>query len=404
MNAVSTFTPVVRPDQQFDPRLFYVPAFEMRIEGAGLPENVLRDISEFTYRDSLTELDQFEITVNNWNADGRRFKFIGSESAADLTSAEPEKRLYRLFEPCGKEVTISMGYAGALVPMMIGNFTTMDCHFPNSGAPTLAVRGLNAFHRLRTNKYSTAWVGKSPSEIATNIGTLSDHGKPRFKWPIDIIKGTKSGEQPIPYFAQTSQYDIDFLLNLARQHGYELRLVGEGNNRRVEFGRASDAHRPVNYQLDWGRTLVDFAPTITTAGQFKSITVRGWDRAAQRPISEKVDFNGPELKRMNARFAKLVDQCDPQVDECVDLPVFSRADARQRAIALMRDNSARILRASGTAIGLPDLRAGTRVRIGNLGARISGDYLVTKTTHTIGEGGYTTKFECRLEDFKGAQA
>jgi phage protein D len=85
----------------------------------------------------------------------------------------------------------------------------------------------------------------------------------------------------------------------------------------------------------------------------------------------------------------------------VDLPVFSKSDARKRAIGLMRDNSARIIRATGTTVGLPELRAGTRLKIGGLGERLSGEYLVTKTTHAIGESGYTTKFECRLEDYSG---
>jgi uncharacterized protein len=44
------------------------------------------------------------------------------------------------------------------------------------------------------------------------------------------------------------------------------------------------------------------------------------------------------------------------------------------------------------------------IDIEGVGARLSGTYYVTKTTHTIGDGGYTTQFECRREDTSSSQA
>jgi uncharacterized protein len=400
-------TPVVREQDWGDPRLFLAPQFEILIDGDGLPQTALHDVTEVTYRDSLTELDQFEFAVSNWEpsnspeAPRRMFKYIGSESAADLKSNDPDKQLCRLFEPCRKRVALKMGYLARMEPMMVGTFTTMETAFTASGPSTLTVRGLSIFHQLRTKKYSTAWENKTPSQIAKNIAALTDKGKKRFPIPIKIIEGTESHEEPIPYVAQTSQFDIDFLLNFARQHGYEITLSGTGKDETLLFGKSSEARLPVNYALDWGQSLIDFKPTLTTAGQFKSVTVRGWDRKTQKPIEEKVSFDDKDLKKMNAKFGELVMECDPREEQVVDLPVFSKADARKRAIGLMRDNAARMIRASGTTIGLPELRAGTKLMIGNLGARLSGEYLVTKTTHVIGEGGYTTKFECRMEDFTG---
>jgi phage protein D len=51
-------------------------------------------------------------------------------------------------------------------------------------------------------------------------------------------------------------------------------------------------------------------------------------------------------------------------------------------------------------VGLPDLRTGCVVQISGVGKRFSGRYFVTGTTHTIGDGGYTTRFECRREELK----
>lgn len=55
------------------------------------------------------------------------------------------------------------------------------------------------------------------------------------------------------------------------------------------------------------------------------------------------------------------------------------------------------LTATGSTVGLPGLRAGTLLSIGGVGSRSSGRYLVTATTHSIGDSGYTTRFECRRE-------
>jgi len=38
------------------------------------------------------------------------------------------------------------------------------------------------------------------------------------------------------------------------------------------------------------------------------------------------------------------------------------------------------------------------VFIRGLGDRFSGRYFVTGTTHTIGGSGYTTQFQCRMEE------
>ncbi|MND03252.1 hypothetical protein D3C83_229900 [compost metagenome] len=61
-----------------------------------------------------------------------------------------------------------------------------------------------------------------------------------------------------------------------------------------------------------------------------------------------------------------------------------------------------MVKARGTAVGLPELRAGTKVYIGELGARLSGEYLVTKTEHGFTDAGYTVKFEARREELRAA--
>jgi phage protein D len=256
-------------------------------------------------------------------------------------------------------------------------------------------------HALRKKKYSNAWRDKKPSEIARSFDALRDAGQPRLRkpWRIATDKQAEKREVPLEYVAQTDQYDVDFLLNFARQQGYE--LEAREDTHELWFGPGARAHAPVNYALEWGVSLMEFKPTLSTAAQWRSVTVRGWNRRTQQPISETVDLDDPELRRLNGDLHELV-RCDPREQQVVDLPVFTPAEAKSRARTILRDRLSRIVTASGRTIGLPHLKAGTRVDIRRLGARLSGTYLVTKTTHVLGEGGYTTQFECRREELGAA--
>ena len=82
-------------------------------------------------------------------------------------------------------------------------------------------------------------------------------------------------------------------------------------------------------------------------------------------------------------------------------PIFTNCEARERAIAILLDQTKQMVTADAKVVGLPDLRAGQVVRITNLGARLSGTYFVTKTTHTIDDNGYVTTFSCRREQYRG---
>lgn len=384
---------------------FIAPGFQVRVDGANLPQGVLRDVVELKYTDSLVEIDKFELTVNNWDADARKFKFVGSEPDDYLGGGN---LLYTLFQPCEKTVEVRLGYASNMLTMMFGNFTMMEPTFPAAGAPSLTVTGLNVLHKLRGEKFSTSWVDKKPSEIAKNLTSLKDKkGKKRI--PIELVTDSQaaSREPVLNYTAQTNQTDVDFLLNLARQHSYELVILppdaAKGLKERLYFGPGANARTPVNYRLDWGRTLIEFKPSITSHNQVKSVTVNGWDRAAQKPISEKIDFEDKELKKLNADLREFV-KCEQREDLVVERPVFTKDQARKLARDILRDRAASVVKATGTAIGLPELRAGTKIFVGELGARLSGEYLVTKTEHSFNDRGYTVRFEARREHFSAGGA
>lgn len=396
---------------------FYVPRFEVKIEGVGLPEDVLRDVTQLTYKDNVKEIDSFELTVNNWDAATGSFKYVGSETEESLKGGTPEGLRHRLFEPCNKEVLVSMGYDDYLRVMLTGTFTTMEPNFPAGGAPTLSVRGLNVLHQLRRKQYTHSWENMTDSRIALDIATLKDKDTKKNRFPLPVETDPGAQETPLTYLAQKNQYDIDFLLTRARSRGYVVFILEAdpevpGSTRRLYFGPSDSVARlypgsanvvrggglrDVTFELEWGRSLVDFKPTLTTANQIKSVTVNGWDRKKKEKISETVTLDDPKLNR-NEDLYELLQKCDPREECVVDEPVFTKDEARKRALAILKDRQKEMVKAAGTTVGLPDLRAGKLVQLKGLGSRFSGTYFVTDTTHTIGPGGYTTKFNARRED------
>jgi hypothetical protein len=131
---------------------FYVPRFEISAGGAGLSSAVVRDITRVSYSDSITDIDSFDVTVNNWDAATREFKYVGAEESVEGNTPEQ-----RLFNPNANEFELRLGYGSELVTMMRGRAASLEPTFPAGGAPTLTVRALNVLHELRTAQHSDHW-------------------------------------------------------------------------------------------------------------------------------------------------------------------------------------------------------------------------------------------------------
>lgn len=380
---------------------FYVPQFQVKIEGVGLPRDVLRDVTQLTYSDNIKEIDRFELTVNNFDPSKNTFKYVGSETKQSLEGGTPESLRYRLFEPCRKEVEIRMGYVGDLVLMMRGNFTTMEPNFPSSGPPTLTVRGLNVLHQLRRKQYTSSWVDKTDSKIAKDIANLRDRKTNEKRFPMPIKTDPNAKEERIAMVTQNNQYDIDFLLSRARQRGYVVYVREGTKGPELYFGpsqsKTQQGSGEATLELERGKSIIDFKPTLTTANQVKSVTVKGWNRRKREPISETVNLDKSEFK-LNCDLFELITDCQKREEVVVEEPVFTIKQASQRAQDILMERQKEMVKASVTTIGLPALRAGQQVRIVGVGSRFSGTYFVTDTTHSISDSGYTTRFNARREE------
>ena len=377
---------------------FYVPAFIIKVENEELKRVVMNDILNVTYTDSLTNVDSFDMTVNNWDEAANKF----DQTAFKYSDKDT-------FNPW-KDVEVQMGYyrngKSELRTMLIGEITTLTPNFPQSGAPTLNVRGLNLFHRFRTKQETKPFFDKKDSDIAKeivqSIATEIRKKSPQLKLTLDDedYKNNIKTEEKIPYLVMNNQFPIRFLMERARDLAYEMTMeeASQGGNREVTFHyRPTSNVKRKTYILEWGISLMSFQPTLQVANQVAELTVRGWNPQTKKPI--KVTVKRSDIKGIVTPSELGVTEPDlsKKVEIVIDRPIQNEAEAKLLATNRLRQIGEVLVEAKGKTIGVPDLRAGSKVELKGLGKRFSGTYLVTGTTHSIGDGGYTTDFTGRME-------
>jgi phage protein D len=356
---------------------FYVPYFEVKIGGRAQGQDVVRDVLSVSYKDNIDEIDSFDMTINNWDAEKRAFKYSDGDR----------------FDP-GKKFDLWMGYYGhdRLRLMVHGEITALRPSFPAGGGSTLTVSGLNVLHKLRNEKASRAYVKMTDAAIAEQIGKNIG---------IDVVADPSSNEWA--YLFQDNKDDIIFLMERARLIGYDVFVDEQGKDGQsqppvLHFGSSLGIGR-VNYHLEYGRTLIDFKPDLSTAKQVSHVAVHGWDPVNKKKIEGKADRSQLSVDTVGASGGQAaIEQSFKERKEIIATKhVESQAEADHVALHTLEQNAKQMLKASGSTIGLPDLRAGSAVYVEGVGTRFSGRYFVTASTHAIGDSGYTTQFECRRE-------
>ncbi|MEQ9495394.1 MAG: hypothetical protein RIT81_01015 [Deltaproteobacteria bacterium] len=366
---------------------FYVPRFEVFIDDTEIPGDILYDVVSVSYKDKVDDIDGFDITINNFDAATGGFKYVGT----------PDGSKGRWFDP-GRKIELRMGYGTTLRLMLRGQITSMTPNFPQSGAPSVKVSGLNELHELRKGQHTHAWFDEFDTDIAKAIGAAQpSKNRPGLGFPVRGSDGYQTREEREPYVFMHNVPDIVFLLQRARRWGYTLSIETDvdSGERYLRFG-PSESRTKVTYALEYGSTLNSFQPTLSTVNQLEEVTVRSWDRKRAKPI---------EGKAVRSKLKKAPNHDFPEVAaavkgrrEVIHRPMRSKQEAKKLAESILRDTMRDLITGSGSTVGLPDLRAGSNIEIKGLGPRFSGLYFVTETTHTIDDSGYSTRFSARREE------
>lgn len=374
---------------------FLAPQFQIKLKGQNLGNEVIKDVLQVSYKDDLDNLDSFDFTLHDWDPvtlgtkysspydeNGQLRKIPGTEF--DLPNFEP-----------GALVDLHMGYYGAEEPivMMSGKVASASVSFPAAGTPMLTVRVLNLLADLQRSQQSLTFEEKTPSEIAREIAD-----------ELEIELETAPGEErPIPFIGMNNEYPIIFLARLARRQGYDLFVNRENDEEKLFFGLRQNAVE--EYELEWGKSLIQFTPTLKLKDQKEKVIVRGWNSAASganRTIEAEAAWSDLDINMPDAKLLEQIEFATTNaIEEITDQPVPNEEAARALALGALRKIVQQVITGTGSTIGMPRLRAGSRLSIKGLGLRYSYNYITTDSTHKIDGNGYTTDFTARMEVVSG---
>jgi phage protein D len=352
--------------------------FAVTLNGTPLPMKALAVIGSLEVVHEPDTLDHFALTFAN--------------DYPDLQWTHSTEALFKE----GGAVEISLGYVDALERVFAGEITGVTAEFPERGTPSIRVVGHTRMHRLQGSVKTKTFVDMTDSQVAQKVG--KDNGL--------TVKADPTGAAH-PYLIQYNQTDLDFLLDRARRIHFEV-LV---DDKTLYFRKAGDSAQKTS-TLVWGDPqalnprgnvypLRSFTTTFSTLRQATAVSVRSLDPKTRDPIvanarsgSEASTMGGTTTGPAAAQAAFGVAQ-----DTVVSSPANSQEEADQLATAIYNERALRFVSGRGTAVGAPQVRAGTVTELKGLGTRFDGLYYVTESTQRYGSNGYETTFSVRRNAF-----
>ena len=354
-------------------RDYYAPDYLVRVDDVVLDPTTKGDILQVTVTLDQQQPGSFSLNISDWDDGALTFKYSSTTK----------------FDP-GRVVSIDLGYAGRLVRVMTGVVDSLSPNFPSAGAPTVTVGGTDKMRRMANRQPAPedrkVYLDKTDGEIAAEVAA-------RWSMRTDI---DRDGPRH-PVVVQKNQDDATFLMERAKRIDFEFCVTTDkGSGEEVLYFRprkdGRDATPITVHAFEWGRNLISFAPRLSTAGQVKSVTVRGWDPAAKKPIVYTARSTDLPSSAGGARSGPAA--ADAQTAEVVvDSPVLTLEEARRLAVSRLMERANAFTTGTAQVIGQPDLRPGDNVDIAAVGPRFAGRYQIKKVTHTLGSAGFSTALE-----------
>jgi phage protein D len=294
----------------------------------------------------------------------------------------------------GAEVEVYMGYGDIKsAPIAVsGVITEITTNFPDSGSPELSIGGFDHGFPLTTGKHSRTLSDARDSDFAQKIASLNN-----LKATIQTTDGQHKKIE------QNQESDWEFLKKLADRNHFEL-YVDE--RKTLHFAKPND-DVSAGVTLVYGEGLLSFKPEANIAEQVSKVEVYGWDPMTKKAIvgvaraGEESGLNG---KSGGQEINGFVVEPGKRPVLRIKQPVFTQAEADERAKAALNVCAKKFLTGEGEAIGLPEIRPDRRIQLANLSRPFSKAYYIQQATHKIDANGYRTKFKVKepgIDDANG---
>jgi phage protein D len=389
----------------------YAPAFAVDVQGQPVGVRVKDDVLEIHVVLDLEQMSSFEITFNNWDDKHLRFKYSESDAGNELFG------ISRL-------VAIQLGYANKLVPVISGPISSLSPSFPQSGAPTIRISGTNGMQKLKDSKprpgQQVYYRNKTDAEIVEQVAQ-------RLSNRMQVCIPDRNGPRH-QLVVQKNQDDASFLMERAKRIDYDCYVESDevAGTQTLHFEPPADGRngKPVRaLRLAYGPglaaeqqraaagsgsgvpasggqllpNLIEFTLSLTAAAQVSRLTVRGWDPRTKQPIGVAATVENLPSGRGRGLTgpAAATEALGAREDTVIDAPVASAEEARELAVALLRERAYKFITGTGRIAGLAALRPQAVLEIHGIGLRFSGNYYVLRVEHTLSASGFFTTFRAR---------
>jgi len=351
---------------------FYVPAFQVLVSGRDLTHQLAIDVTQVEVDLSLGAAGRFSFVVGGaYDLEGRAFVSGLNRQVLEVLTF-------------GATVEIKLGYGDRsnLPVLFSGVITEISTSFPEGGTPELTVAGYDHAFTMTLGKQSRSW--KNWTDTAVVVQLAAEHGL-----EPDIEPTLEQHAQ----IEQNQESDFEFMKKLADRNHCEFYVT---EKKALRFARPRDGEGGV-VTLRWGQGLLSFRPEANLAAQVSKVEVYGWDSAKKQPIVGRAgagEESGLDPRRIGAgaRLRQAVGR-----DAVLQLrqPVFTEAEAKRRAEAVLSEHAKRFVTGEAECVGLPTLRPDCNVDIAGLGAPFSKTYYVQQTVHKIDANGYRTRLKVK---------
>jgi uncharacterized protein involved in type VI secretion and phage assembly len=340
------------------PSIQFVAGFDLLLDGAPAPEDLLAGLTDMRVEDNLMLPDSCTL------------RFATKEAEVDLSA---------LGLKIGKTLELKLKGAhqeGAPQALFKGDLVSVEPEF-GPERTMLGVRAYDRSHRLNRERKTRTFQDVTYDDVAKKIA-----GEAGLSVEAESAPGGTH-----KFVQQSGETDWLFLWRIAGRIGFEVYVVDE----KLHFRKLGSAKGGVTLKL--GETLIGFRPRLTGAQQVKEVQVRGWDPVQKEAIvgdaSSHETLSKPGIQRSEVEKAfggngKVL---------VGNAPVETADEARAMAESVLAKLADAYVEADGDAVGDPGLRAGATVTIEGVGSDFSGDYTLTSSVHAYSaERGYYTRF------------
>ena len=351
---------------------FYVPAFSVRVGGDDLTRKLAIAVNQVEADLTLGGMGRFTFTVvDSYDLESRTF-----------LSARGQPVLELLKFGASVEVAIGYGDHSRLPRLMAGLVTEITTGFSQGGIPELTVSGYDHLFPMTLGKESFNWAKSTDSDVISKLAR-------KYNLATDI----ETTQEQHAQIEQNQESDFDLMKKLAQRNHFEFYVNAD---KKLRFGRPRDRDQGL-LTLKWGESLLSFKPEANLAAQVTSVEVYGWDPEKKQAIVGKAvagEESGHDPRRKSAGQVLQAAVGKAPVLQ-VRQPVFTEAEAKKRAQAILNDHAKKFVTGEAECIGLPELRPDRNVTLGNLGDPFSKTYYVQQTVHKVDGSGYRTRFKVK---------